>query len=69
MKMCKDFAPTFVVTEELAVAPRQRTISHFLFHHGIFYQKQHDSHPPPTLLFSLSRLKTELKAAILTQLR
>jgi hypothetical protein len=49
------------VTIELAIATRQRTMSCFLFHQGIFVQKQHDRRPPPTLLFSVSQLKIELK--------
>jgi hypothetical protein len=48
-------------TKELAVASWQYTVSHFLFHCGFFYQKQHSYHPPPTLLFSICLLedKTE----------
>jgi hypothetical protein len=53
VKMYEDF-PT-LVTKKLAFA------SQFLFCHGIIYQIQHDSSPPPTLLFSVSRLKINLK--------
>jgi hypothetical protein len=50
------------------------TTTHHLtlpFHQGIFDQKQHECHSPPTLLFSVSQLKIKLKGchAILTQLR
>jgi hypothetical protein len=32
VKMCEDFAPKFG-DKKLAVGSRQRTVSHFLFHH------------------------------------
>jgi hypothetical protein len=50
-------SPWILVTKELAVASRQHTISHFLFHQGIFYQKQHECCPPPTLLAWLGLLQ------------
>jgi hypothetical protein len=49
------------MTKELAVASQQRTVSHFLFHQGIFYQKQDGCRSPPTLLFSFSWLKIKPK--------
>jgi hypothetical protein len=38
------------MTKELSIAARQRTISCFLFHQGIFSQNQHDCPFPPNLL-------------------
>jgi hypothetical protein len=45
-------SPPILVTKQLAVTSRQH-ITHFLFHQGLFEQKQHDCCPPPTLLFSV----------------
>jgi hypothetical protein len=58
--MCEDFASNFD-NKELAVASRQCT-SHFIFHQGIFDQKQNHCHPPSIYLtFLFSRLKIKLK--------
>jgi hypothetical protein len=58
--MCEHFAQNFG-DNMLAVASRQRIVSHFLFHQGMFDQKQHDCHPPPTLLSLFPELKIKLK--------
>jgi hypothetical protein len=58
---CVKISPRTLATKELAVTSRLLTVWHFLFHKEIFYQKQHDCHSPPTLLFPFPRLKTKLK--------
>jgi hypothetical protein len=57
------------VRKELAVASQQRTISQFRFHQGIFDQKGHDCHLPPTLCLSVSPIENKTKAAILSQVK
>jgi hypothetical protein len=52
-----------LATKELAVASLQRNVSHFLFHHGIFYQKHYDCRPTPIPLFSVSPIEDKTKAA------
>jgi hypothetical protein len=54
--------------KELAVAS-QRIVSHFLFHQGIFYPKQHDCNPPPTVLSCFPDWRWNWKATILILLR
>jgi hypothetical protein len=53
MKMCEDFTPNF---SDKRTGCCITTTHHFLFHKGIFDQKQHDCHPPPTLLAWLGPL-------------
>jgi hypothetical protein len=50
-----------LAANELAVASRQRTVSHLLFPKGTFDQNQHDCRPPPSLFFSVPRLKIKLE--------
>jgi hypothetical protein len=61
MKMCEDFAPNFFHKRTGACT----TTTHRLalpFSPGNFsYQRQHGCRPPPTLLFSTSRLKIKLR--------
>jgi hypothetical protein len=57
VKICEDFAPNFG-DKKLAVASRQRTDSHFLFHQGYSDEKQNDCRPPSTLL-SVSQIENK----------
>jgi hypothetical protein len=49
------------VTKELAVASRQRSISHFLFLRGIFDKKEHDFRSIPTQLSYVSPIEDEIE--------
>jgi hypothetical protein len=44
------------MTKELAVASRQRTVSHLRFHQGISFTKKYDWHLP-TPYFSVSPIE------------
>jgi hypothetical protein len=57
MKMCEDLTRS----KELAVTLQQRTVSRFLFHQGIFGQKQRDCHPHPPYFCFFLQLKIKLK--------
>jgi hypothetical protein len=62
--MCEDLAPN-LTTKELAVASRQRTVSHIIFNHGIFFARNSITvvlHPPYFSMFA--RLKIELKGRL-----
>jgi hypothetical protein len=56
-----------LATKELAIASLQRTVSHFLFHHGAFVKKQHDCPPPPTLFFPVSPIKDKTDKVEVTE--
>jgi hypothetical protein len=63
-------SPLTLDTKELTAASWQRTISYFLFNHGIFYQKQYNCHLPSILLFSVSLIEDKTgRSPFLTQLR
>jgi hypothetical protein len=53
--------PRILATKELAVASRQRTLSHFLVHQGAFDQQQHGCHPHTPYFSLFPRLKVKLK--------
>jgi hypothetical protein len=59
---CVKTSPWSLATTGLALPSRQPTISHFLFHQGIYNKKQHDCCPPHPSYFSVfSWLKTKLR--------
>jgi hypothetical protein len=47
-----------LATKELAAASQQ-AILHFHFQQGIIDQRQHDCHPPLTLLFCVSPIEDD----------
>jgi hypothetical protein len=57
---CAKTSPRTLATKELAVASRQRTVSHFHFHQRIVDQTNMTIAPPPCFAL-LVRLKTKLK--------
>jgi hypothetical protein len=56
MRICAKISPRTLTKKELAVSSRQRAVQHFLFHKGIFDQKQHDC-SRPTFLFPRRNIK------------
>jgi hypothetical protein len=58
---CAETSPRTLMAKGLAVVSRQRTSSHFPFHQGIFYRKQHVV-PHPRYFPLFLWLKTKLKS-------
>jgi hypothetical protein len=59
--MCEDFAPSDMGDKKKWLLHDNTPSLAFFCHQDIVDKKQHDCHPPPTLLFSVSQLKTKLK--------
>jgi hypothetical protein len=60
-RKCVKTSPQTLVTKELAVVPWQRTVSHFLFHQGIFTKTNMTVIPHPSYFPLFLRLKIKLK--------
>jgi hypothetical protein len=61
MYECTKTSPRALARRELVVASRQRTVSYFLFHKGLFDQKQYNCQRPPTHFSLFLRLKIKLR--------
>jgi hypothetical protein len=55
-------SPRTLMTKEVTVASPQRTVTHFLFHQGIFNER-HDFRPQLTLRFSVSPIEDTTERA------
>jgi hypothetical protein len=60
VKMCEDYAPNFGVKRTGCCVNTAPSHASFLIRE-ILTRKQNDCRPPPTLLFSVARLKMQLK--------